>query len=934
MQMRGIDVFFSSIAIRIVGKRDGGSQSRLLENGIRVFLLSGFALSVVRADQADAFFDDSYVHEIRLTFADSDWWNTLYNSHANDTEDPYFPARFEGDGVVIENIGVRFKGNSSFRANSVKKSIKLDFDEYDEENEALSFFGLKKLNLNNSFKDPTMLREKLFLEFASQFIPTIRTVHTRVYVNDEYFGLYVAVEQVDKIFIQDRFGSEEDGNLYKGAASDEVDGGPQADFGSDLVWEGSAESAYYDHYQLKTNEEENDYSGLVSFIDALNNGDPDLFPENLEPLLDVQNALAGLALNSLFVNLDSYNGSAHNFYVYQSDLSGQFSHVLWDCNEAFGSFLAFGSGADPLETDPFWLPTNNERPFMENLWENQSYARDYLNYHARMLRQGFDLETFSARIEELADVIRTDVYADPNKLYSNAEFEANLTSSVSGLYGLEQFVEERAEYLNTELNSYALSSDLRINEIVSLNDSNFTDEAGDSEPWIEIYNPGLGEVSLSGLYLTNEEGGATQWTLPDIDLDDGEFATFWLDGDSGEGANHANFPLSETGGALYLYSSDGSLIDSVAYPSLESDISYQRFSDGEENWIFSDRSTPGAENAVSESPSVTLYINEVLAENDANLQDPAGEGYPDWFELYNPNAFPVDLGGMYLTDNVSIPKHWKVPEGVSIDAESFLLFWADNDEEQGATHTNFKLDSAGDEIALYDTDEYGNVLIDLLEFGIQTPDISYGRDPDGAETFTIFEQPTPGASNSGLVVNSEPISIYVGVGYTLTFEALAEGFGTLTYQWSLDDVEIAGAVSSELELDPVAESDAGVYSVSVSNGYATVDAEIVTLTVDSLDPDGDNDGDGVLNLVESMFGMNPNEFDSDLLPQWEMEEGVASISFEARRDDVDCHVESSTDLVVWQKETPTRISDAKYSFEDVFEGVGPIFYRIRLEMKE
>ncbi len=65
---------------------------------------------------------------------------------------------------------MRFKGNSSFSANGVKKSFKIDFDEYDEDNNALVFYDLKKLNLNNGFNDPTMLREKLFYDFASSFV--------------------------------------------------------------------------------------------------------------------------------------------------------------------------------------------------------------------------------------------------------------------------------------------------------------------------------------------------------------------------------------------------------------------------------------------------------------------------------------------------------------------------------------------------------------------------------------------------------------------------------------------------------------------------------------------------------------------------------------------------------------------------------------------
>ena len=177
-----------------------------------------FAVIPVLADEADSFFDDSYVHEIRIYFTDSDWYSTLYDSHDTDPDDPYFSTRFEYDGIVLDPVGVRFKGNSSFNISGVKKSFKFDFNEY---NDDTRFMGLKKLNLNNGYKDPTMMRSKLFFDFASQYVPACRAVHTRLYVNDELWGLYTAVEQVDKTFCQDRFGSDEDGNLFKGAGSDD-----------------------------------------------------------------------------------------------------------------------------------------------------------------------------------------------------------------------------------------------------------------------------------------------------------------------------------------------------------------------------------------------------------------------------------------------------------------------------------------------------------------------------------------------------------------------------------------------------------------------------------------------------------------------------------------------------------------------------------------
>jgi len=79
-----------------------------------VFLVGAVGAGPAQADEANVFFDDTFVHEIRITFTDGNWYNTLYTSHANDPDDPYFPAAVECDGVAFDEVDVRFKGNSSF----------------------------------------------------------------------------------------------------------------------------------------------------------------------------------------------------------------------------------------------------------------------------------------------------------------------------------------------------------------------------------------------------------------------------------------------------------------------------------------------------------------------------------------------------------------------------------------------------------------------------------------------------------------------------------------------------------------------------------------------------------------------------------------------------------------------------------------------------
>lgn len=144
-----------------------------------------------------------------------------------------------------------------------------------------------------------------------------------------------------------------------------------------------------------------------------------------------------------------------------------------------------------------------------------------------------------------------------------------------------------------------------------------------------------------------------------------------------------------------------------------------------------------------------LYINEFMADNDGIIEDPDERGtYEDWIELYNSGTSDIELGGMYLTDNLTNPTQWQIPTGVSIPADGFLLIWADGDIEQGNTHASFRLRRSGEEIGLFDKDENGNMAIDIVTYGEQTTDISYGRIYDGGESWVFFANSTPGYSNS------------------------------------------------------------------------------------------------------------------------------------------------------------------------------------------
>jgi len=147
-----------------------------------------------------------------------------------------------------------------------------------------------------------------------------------------------------------------------------------------------------------------------------------------------------------------------------------------------------------------------------------------------------------------------------------------------------------------------------------------------------------------------------------------------------------------------------------------------------------------------------LVINELMASNNRTKSDPQGQ-FDDWIEIHNTAPYPVDLAGMYLTDNPANSTKWRFPSGnpglTTIPAGGYLLVWADNDVQDypNGLHAAFELSAAGnDELALFDSD--GTILIDTIDYPDQDVDISYGRYPDGNDTWRFFGSPTPGAGNN------------------------------------------------------------------------------------------------------------------------------------------------------------------------------------------
>lgn len=141
-----------------------------------------------------------------------------------------------------------------------------------------------------------------------------------------------------------------------------------------------------------------------------------------------------------------------------------------------------------------------------------------------------------------------------------------------------------------------------------------------------------------------------------------------------------------------------------------------------------------------------LRINEFMAANRTTLLDEAGDA-DDWLEILNTGEIPVNLEGMFLSDEPDDPQMWEFPDTVIAPGE-YVIVWCDDEPDEGPLHAGFHLNADGEFIGLYEPLAMGNDVIDSTSFGHQAIDVSYGRYPDGAGSFGYMPTPTPGAENA------------------------------------------------------------------------------------------------------------------------------------------------------------------------------------------
>ncbi len=695
------------------------SQFRLIsmKTAVHTFLLFlVFTISQQSFAQGEQLFQDSLVHEIRLNFEDDNFWTTLRNNYDNFYPDiPYILADATIDGNQVDSIGVRLKGFSSAFISTDKKSIKLDFNEFVQ---GKKYDGLRKVNVNNGEADPAIQRDILsYNMFREIGIPAPRTAYTKVFLNDEYWGLYLLVEQVDKTFLKENFGDSK-GNLFKNVGF------------SNLEWLGPNISNYQGTFDLKTDPEPGAWERFVNLMNVINNSSDANFKEDISEIFDVDHYLKVLAVDVVTGNWDSYLDHGRNFYLYEDSLSQKFKWIPWDYNLSMGGQFSGMPGTNPPSTpdscqtvlngaspypptdstflqvialDPFccevdwdgqcqtlydqlYLDPGNqgnanyeqfpvdisgsEKVLISRLLEVPDFQERYYQHWCGLIENNFTEERLFPLIDFYGNLAREDITNDDNYPWPIENFEQDLDQGNNFVVGLKKYITTERMRFQEELDivyncseqvSLLSRNDLVINEFSASSDSlsGLPDPSGDYDDWIELYNNTNASINLSNTYLTDNPDNIKKWQFPlGTTIEAGGYLIVWADENGSQPGLHANFKLARQGEFIQLTDFD-TVLDSLTYGEQMVNLPMARIPNGNGSFIPQD-ATFGFNNETTTSIQTTLLPSFKVFPNPAgdhfNIALPSNPEAGTRLTLYN------GIGQVVLRRNLSeIKTHIYIP---------------------------------------------------------------------------------------------------------------------------------------------------------------------------------------------------------------------------------------------------------------------------------
>ena len=265
-------------------------------------------------------YDPDIVRTIFLQFENEDWEEELEDFRMTDVE---VPAQMTVDGKTYDDVGIRFRGNTSYQMvpRGSKRSLNLTVD-YGKKDQRL--YGRKTLNLLNANSDPSFLRTVLYDRIGRQYLPALNANLVRVVINGENWGIYTNEEQFNKDFLRKWFG---DANGARWRVPPNFSGG------SGLMYLGDDLAQYKQNYVIKSKDNDADWRKLVELCRALQDTPQDKREAEFDKLMNVDEMLWFLAVDNVLIDGDGYFGRASDYSLYLDTHYNRFYVFAYDNNE-------------------------------------------------------------------------------------------------------------------------------------------------------------------------------------------------------------------------------------------------------------------------------------------------------------------------------------------------------------------------------------------------------------------------------------------------------------------------------------------------------------------------------------------------------------------------------------------------------------------------
>jgi spore coat protein CotH len=422
-------------------------------------------------------YDPKVLRTVFLQFEADDWEKELADFKPSDVE---VPATMTVDGKEYPNVGVSFRGASSFFMipEGSKRSLNISMDYMDDDQK---LYGYKSLNFLNGNGDASMMSSVLYSEFAGQNIPTPKVNFVKVVINGRSWGIYSNAEQFNKDFINEHF------ETRKGARW-KVLGNPRGDGG--LRYLGDDFNEYRSRFEIKSKDKDESWQELINLCKVLNETPDDKLVEALDPILNIDGVLWFLAYDVAFINSDGYWTRASDYSIYKQP-DGKFQILPHDMNESFramhrrgggpggrgggppgggppgggfggppgggppgggfggppgGPEQGGGEGPEGFALDPLVGVDSERFPLRSRLLSIPELRQKYLQNLRTIASKNLNEETFAPLVESMRELIVKEIKADTRKLMTNDAFEA-ATNRGKKATGVNQFARERSKFL-------------------------------------------------------------------------------------------------------------------------------------------------------------------------------------------------------------------------------------------------------------------------------------------------------------------------------------------------------------------------------------------------------------------------------------------------------------------------------------------------------